>query len=194
MKTRPIYPFQSVIRRGIWRDILNILSRFSDDEARMPDDSVIRAHQHAAGAAGGQVDQALGRSVGDFSTKIHAPVDALGYPIDIRLTAGQVHDSVPAKELLENQPAEYVTADRAYDSDEIVSLIISQGGVPVIPSRRHRWEPREYGRHLYKERHLVVIFFNKIKHYRRAAVRYGKLAANFLSMVLIAGCMVWIGF
>jgi transposase len=181
-------------KQGIWRDILNILSRFSDDEARMPDGGVIRAHQHAAGAAGGQDNQALGRSVGGFSTKIHALVDALGYPIDIRLTAGQVHDSVPAKELLENQPAEYVTADRAYDSDDIVSFIISQGGVPVIPSRRCRKVPREYDRHIYKERHLVVIFFNKIKHYRRVATRYEKLVANFLSMVLIAGCMVWIGF
>ncbi len=181
-------------KQGIWRDILNILSRFSDDEARMPDGSVIRAHQHAAGAAGGQDNQALGRSVGGFSTKIHALVDALGYPVDIRLTAGQVHDSVPAKELLANQPAEYVIADRAYDSDEIVSFIISQGGVPVIPSRRCRKEPREYDRHIYKERHLVEIFFNKIKRYRRVATRYEKLAANFLSMVLIASCMVWIGF
>jgi len=86
--------------QGIWRDILNILSRFSDDEARMPDGGVIRAHQHAAGAAWGQEEQALGRSVGGFSTKIDAPVDALGYPADICLTAGQVHDSVPAKESL----------------------------------------------------------------------------------------------
>jgi hypothetical protein len=53
--------------------------------------------------------------------------------VDIRLTAGQVHDSVPAKELLENQPAEYVTADRAYDSDDIVSFIISQGGGHPLP-------------------------------------------------------------
>ncbi|MDM8556397.1 IS5 family transposase [Desulfococcaceae bacterium HSG7] len=180
--------------QGVWRDILDILSFFSDDEARMPDDSVIRAHQHAAGAAGGQVNQVFGCSVGGFSTKTHAPVDAPGYPVDIRLTAGQAHDSVPAKELLENQPAEYVTADRAYDSDEPVSFIISQGGVPVIPSRRCRWAPCQYDRHIYKERCLVVIFFNKIKHYQRVAIRYEKPAADFLRMVLIAGCMVWIGF
>jgi len=181
-------------KQGIWENVLKILSRFSDDEARMPDSSVIRAHQHAAGAAGGQENQSPGRSAGGFSTKIHALVDAPGYPVDICLTAGQVHDSVPAKELLENQPAEYVIADKAYDSDELVSFIISQGSIPVIPSRSNRREPREYDRHIFKERHLVEIFFNKIKHYRRVATRYEKTAANFLSMVLIACCMIWIGF
>lgn len=167
---------------------------YSDDESKMPDSSVIRAHQHAAGAKGGQENQALGRSSGGFPAKIHALVDAPGYPVRITLTAGQVHDSVPAQKLLQEQPAEYVIADKAYDSDDLISFIISQGSIPVIPSRRNRKQPREYDRHIFKERHLVEIFFNKIKHYRRVATRYEKLAENFLSMVLIACCMIWIGF
>ena len=160
----------------------------------MPDSSVIRAHQHAAGAKGGQENQALGRSRGGFSTKVHAVVDALGYPVDVKITAGQVHDSVPAKELLKDKPAEYVIADKAYDSDDLIALIESQGSIPVIPSRSNRKELREHDKHLYKERHLVEIFFNKIKHYRRVATRYEKLASNYLAMVLIVSCLIWIGF
>ena len=186
--------FRRWSEKGIWQNILKILSDFSDDESRIPDGTVIRAHQHAAGAAGGQADQAPGRSAGGFSTKIHALTDALGYPVRIILTAGQVHDSVPAKELLREQPAEYVIADRAYDSDDLIGFKISQGSVPVIPSRRNRKQPREYDRHIFRERHLVEIFFNKIKHYRRIATRYEKTAKSFLTMVLIACCMVRIGF
>ena len=87
------------------------------------------------GAAGGQENQPPGRSAGGFSAEIHAPAGAPGYPVNICLTAGQVHDGVPAEYLPENQPAEYVTADKSYDSGGPASFIISQGSIPVIPSR-----------------------------------------------------------
>ncbi len=181
-------------KQGVWEQILKALSQDSDNESKMPDGSVIRAHQHAAGAKGGQEHQALGRSRGGFSTKIHVVVDALGYPVDIALTPGQTHDSVPAMSMLEDIRAIYVIADKAYDNDKIINLLESQGIVPVIPSRKNRKQPRDYDKHTYKERHLVEIFFNKIKQYRRVATRYEKLVQNYLSMVLIACCMLWIGF
>lgn len=181
-------------KQGIWQNILDALAQDCDHESKIPDSSVIRAHQHAAGAKGGQEKQALGRSRGGFSTKLHAVVDALGYPILLKVTAGQTHDSVIAGELLKDQQAEYVIADKAYDSDDLIALIESQGSIPVIPPRRNRKKQREYDRHIYKERHLVEIFFNKIKQYRRVATRYEKLASNYLSMVIIASCMIWIGF
>ena len=53
----------------------------------MIDGSIVRAHQHAAGALGGQDLQAIGRSRGGFSTKIHAKVDAFGLPLKFILTA-----------------------------------------------------------------------------------------------------------
>ena len=49
--------------------------------------TIIRAHQHAAGARGGQEFQALGKSCGGFSSKIHAKVDSFGLPLDFVLTA-----------------------------------------------------------------------------------------------------------
>jgi transposase len=35
-------------------------------------------------------------------------------------------------------------------------------------------------------------FFSKLKHFRRAATRYGKLAANFLAMVQLASLRLWL--
>lgn len=49
---------------------------------------------------GGQAEQALGRSRGGFSTKIHVTVDGLGNPLRLHLTAGQRHDIIPAHDLI----------------------------------------------------------------------------------------------
>ena len=56
----------------------------------MIDGSIVRAHQHAAGALGGQDLQAIGRSRGGFSTKIHAKVDAFGLPLKSVKSSGEV--------------------------------------------------------------------------------------------------------
>jgi transposase len=44
---------------------------------------------------------------------------------------------------------------------------------------------------LYRERNLVERFFNKLKHFRRVATRFDKLARNFLAAVLLASIRLW---
>jgi transposase len=43
-----------------------------------------------------------------------------------------------------------------------------------------------------RARNLVERFFNKIKHCRRVATRYDKLAANFLAFVQLASIRLWL--
>jgi hypothetical protein len=50
--------------------------------------------------------QAIGRSKGGLSTKVHALVDALGNPLDFILTPGQAHDLEGADALLPDMAAE----------------------------------------------------------------------------------------
>ena len=50
-----------------------------------------------------QKNQCIGVSRGGRSTKIHAVVDALGNPIHVQLSAGNVHDVKVAQELVEAQ-------------------------------------------------------------------------------------------
>ena len=45
---------------------------------------------------------------------------------------------------------------------------------------------------LYRERNLIERFFSKLKHFRRVATRYDKLAANFLGFVKLASIMLWL--
>jgi transposase len=74
--------------------------------------------------------------------------------------------------LLEGRQAEAVLADKGYDSDQIVAKVQSLGAVAVIPSRRHRKQPRTYDRELYKQRNRIERCFNRLKHFRRFSTRY----------------------
>ena len=141
---------------------------------------------------GGQDAQALGRSRGGFGTKIHVCVDALGLPVRMMLGPGQQNDMAPAFDLINGVAAEYVLADKAYDAHRLYGKIIDQGGDPVIPPRRNRKRLHAYDTALYKERNRVERFFSRIKHFRRIATRYDKLASTFMGFVTLAAIMLWL--
>ena len=148
--------------------------------------------RRGAKKSGGQAAQALGRSRGGFSTKIHIAVDALGNPLRLILTAGQESDVTQGALLIKDLAAQAVIADKGYDSDELVTIITQQQAQAVIPPRSNRKEQREYDRHLYRERHLVECFINKIKHYRRVFSRFEKLSKNFLGFLSFVSALVWL--
>ena len=108
------------------------------------------------------------------------------------LGPGQQNDMVPACDLIDGVAAEYVLADKAYDADRLFQKVIDQGGDPVIPPRRHRKRKHAYDENLYKERNRVENFFKRIKHCRRIATRYDKLAHTFMGFVVLASIMLWL--
>ena len=136
--------------------------------------------------------EALGRSRGGFTTKLHAAVDALGNPLGFVLTPGQRADITQAEVLVEPYQVEAVIADKGYDSDAFLAYLEARDAESVIPSKRNRKEQREIDRNLYKDRNKVERFFNRLKHYRRIATRYEKTARNYLSMVYLASTMIWL--
>ena len=136
----------------------------------------------------GTQEQELGRSRGGFTTKIHAACDALGNPLRFYLTAGQRSDYLKALDLIEGFEIKALLADKGYDADYIVAAIGEAEA--VIPPRSMRKTPRTYDKDLYKERNLVERMFNKLKHFRRVATRYDKLAIAFLSFVHIAAIYI----
>jgi transposase len=68
-------------KKGAWQRLFEHLAAEADNEYAMIDSTIVRAHQHRAGAPKKDDDQAIGRSKGGLSTKIHALVDALGNPL-----------------------------------------------------------------------------------------------------------------
>jgi transposase len=104
-------------------------------------------------------DQAIGRSRGGLSTKIHALVDALDNVVGFFLTGGQAHDLVGADHLLPEMEAGTLIADKAFDADErVIAPRAAAGKKTVIPPKANRKSPPRYDRNIYKERHLIENF------------------------------------
>jgi transposase len=83
-------------------------------------------------------------------------------------------------------------ADRGYDADWIRALAAKKDVRANIPPRCNRSEPICFSPYLYRARNLVERFFNKIKHCRRVATRYDRLAANYLAFVQLASIRLWL--
>ena len=114
-------------------------------------------------------------------------VDEDGLPVRIVLTAGQTHDQKVVPDLLsELTPGCDVVADRGYDADAVLDFIHQAGARAHIPSLRRRLVRRSVDPATYRKRNLVERFFNKLKHFRRIATRFDKLARNYLAAVLLA--------
>ena len=181
--------------KGVWSNLHEHFIEEPDIEWLLIDSTVTRAHPSAAGAPkknGGQTEQALGKSVGGFSTKIHAMVDALGNPLRLLLTGGQRGDATQAIPLLEGFDFSYVLADRAYDTNDILDFIAQNDAEAIIPAKKNRVIQREIDWHTYKERHLVECFMNKIKQYRRIFSRFEKYASRYMSFLSFASALIWL--
>lgn len=108
------------------------------------------------------------------------------------LTAGQCHDQTQAEELVKDLVFEFFLADKGYDAKDFLDSLIERGVEIVVPSRSNRKEPREYDKHIYKERHRVECLINKLKHYRRVFSRFEKLSKNYLSFLHFVGSLIWL--
>ena len=130
----------------------------------------MRAHQRGQAAASGD-NEAIGKSRGGYSSKIHVVVDSYALPVHFELSGGQAHDVWYAQRVLDGAPLGLnVVADKAYDSGALREHIEASGSVPVIPRRQNS----VIGNHnmdwgLYKYRHLVENAFARVKHFRAIA-------------------------
>ena len=117
--------------------------------------------------------------------------DSWGRPLRFLLAAGQSHDVLAAAALLEGFTPSAVMADRAYDSSALRQVIAQAGADAVIPSTRSRKTPIPHDPILYRLRNRIERCFNKLKHFRRFATRYDRLARHFLAFVQLAAAMIW---
>ena len=180
-------------RFGVWEKILDSLSRKADLQNVCIDSTVIRAHACAAGAAKSDaVAEALGRSRGGFSCKIHALTDALGLPVRFILTGGQAADITQAIPLMEGIGTSVLLADKGYDADALLDWLKQRAIAAVIPPKANRKVQRSCDWYLYKERHVIECMFGKLKYYRRIASRFEKKASHFKEMLAFAAVLLWL--
>ena len=221
---------------GTWQEILGRLQAGCDEaEGRdwtlSADSTVVRAHQHAAGArrarpadlvSGASPNdknppgrEALGRSRGGLSTKIHLAADRRCRPVARILSPGQHGDCPRFIPLLQairisrrgtGRPRTRPGAalgDKAYSSAANRGYLRKRGIKAVIPvkedQKKHRrgrgsagGRPPAFDAGRYKERNTVERCFAKLKQFRAVATRYDKREFMYQGTVDLASIRIWL--
>jgi len=138
--------------------------------------------------------QALGRSRGGFSTKIHAATIDENCAVALHLTPGQAHDGRQFECLYESLDPDHVlesaALDKGYDADRLRERLAIDGIEAVIPPISTRSKKMPYDKELYRERNRIERFFNKLKQFRRIATRYDKLQRTFFAAVCLVAAFL----
>ncbi|MET8940343.1 IS5 family transposase [Streptomyces rubiginosohelvolus] len=179
------------------------------------DSTVVRAHQHAAGARkGGLRDPALGRSRGGLTSKIHLACDGRGRPLGFVVTGGNTNDCTRFTAVMEairvprigpGRPRvrpDHVLGDKGYSSKAIRTWLRRRGIPHTIPERTDQvcnrarrgsrgGRPPAFDRELYKHRNVVERCFNRLKQWRGIATRYDKTVQSYDAAVTLASLLMW---
>ena len=125
-----------------------------------------------------------------MTTKILALVDALGNLVRFSLMPGQRGETTGVKDLLEGINCGAFLGDKAYDADWLREWLENRGIEAVIPARKGRKSPTSHDEEKYKWRHLVENFFQKLKEYKRIAMRADKTDESFQAMICLAATVI----
>ena len=141
-----------------------------------------------------QAHQAIGRSRGGRTCKIHCLADDRGRPVAFALTPGNIADISMAIPLLSvARPTRRLLADKAYDADSLRNWLKRQRIKAVIPSTASRRTPYPFDRRVYRRRNVIERLFGRLKNWRRIATRYDRHATNYLAgIALVAAVTEWI--
>jgi transposase len=190
--------FRRWCEAGGWDLLLQALadSGGSLDMLQMIDSTTVRAHRCAVGEKTEEQNQALGRSRGGFSTKIHLRCNAAGLPIGIALSEGEARDVTAYDGLMQQRDSDpgAMLADKGYDSDAIRHDLRCRGATPEIPTKSNRKLQYPVSKPLYALRSRIECFIGHLKEQRRIATRYDKLATSFIGFVLLGCIRIWARF
>lgn len=196
---------------GIWDAIFEAIVEQADADGIVDwnihyvDSTVVRAHQHAAGAEGSAPEaEALGRSRGGFGTKAHVRVEGGGRPMTVLLTPGQQHDTTVFKDVMESGSVKRkgrgrpksrplrVVADKGYTGTENRQYLRRRGIRYTIPHRSNERHKGPFDRKMYRKRNIVERFINRVKQFRRIATRYEKNVVYHEMIWTIAFIILWL--
>ena len=113
-------------------------------------------------------------------------------PVRVIVTDGTVADCSQAGELIEGIDADYLLADRGYDTDNVIKQVTEAEIEIVIPPKKNRKEQRQYNKDIYENRHHVENTFFKLKQWRGIATRYAKKSSSFIASVQICAMFMWL--
>ena len=185
------------------RRVRGLLRHAGGDEPIGASDPNVRFHDRAracvrSGRKRGQSGQALGRSRGGFTTKIHAKADGCGDLIAFDLTGGEASDCTHFETLLDIGPdisPRAAIADKGYSSKANRAAARARGIAPVIPHKdNEKDKPAFFAKLLYKARARIEQGIGTLKRFKRVALRCEKTSRNYRSIISLAAGLCLIKF
>ena len=158
-------------------------------EALSLDSTIVKVHPDGTGALKNG-PQAIGKSRGGWTTKIHMVAADARTAITFSLSPGHNHDAPEGRELLRMLKPVHSTVsmimDRAYEGGETRQLVLELGFTPVVPPKQSRVNPWQYDRVMYRRRNEIERLFRRLKGFRRIFSRFDKLDVMFTAFIHFA--------
>jgi transposase len=185
--------FSRWAQSGIWQTVMAHLTDDADNEYAMIDSTIVRAHQHSAGA----LKKRATRSHRTQSRRLeyqNSRGSRCAGQSDRLLFDGRASQRFGGADiLLSDLAAAALVADKGCNAEARVKAPLLQAGKEaVIPPKSNRTAPQGYDKHLHQARHLIENFFAKLKQFRAIATRYDKTARNFLAAIHLVGATIWL--
>ena len=153
------------------------------------DSTIVKVHPDGRGRSNNG-PQAIGKSRGGWSTKIHRIASDARSAIGFSLSGGEAGDgpqgrALPARTALPDE-ARCLVMDKADEGDETRQLVVDMGLKPVVPPKANRVCPWDDARELSKRRNEVERLFRRLKRFRRVFTRFDKLDVVFTFFIYFA--------
>ena len=125
-----------------------------------------------------------------MTTKILALTDALGNLVRFVLMPGNRFDTVGIEPLIKGVDFGGLIADKAFDSNAIITDLNERGAQIVISQHPRRAKPVAIDLDIYKWRHLIENFFCKLKEFKRIAMQADKTDTSFAAAIYLAAAVL----
>ena len=178
---------------GAWKKIFEMLAADADNEYAMIDSTIVRAHQHSAGAQKDGEDQAIGAQQGRIEHQNPRHDRRAGNPLAFFLTSGQAHDLQGADELLPTDAGRHLVGGQGFRRRRARHRASAcRRKKFVIPPKSNRRFNASTTRNCTRRATSSENFYCKLKQYRAIATRYDKTARNFLGAIHLAAAVIWL--
>lgn len=117
-------------------------------------------------------------------------MDALGNLVRFALMPANRYDTIGVAPLIKDVSFDALLADKAYDSNWIIEEMNQRGAKVVISQMPQRRAPLAIDEEMYKWRHLIENYFQKLKEFKRIAMRSDKTDTSYAAMITLCAAII----